>query len=193
VLGVPLEKGSVTAMSALRYNAAMKILHCFRILSRLTVLILCTVLTGNLAWAGGTGEVVAISSGDTITILNASNKQQLIRLAEIDAPERGQPYFEKAKQALVDKVLKKTISFERTAWDTKGQLVAKVTLNGEYLNAWLVAEGHVWVYRAYSDDPQMLELEAGAQKKKLGLWTLPPPDRVPPWEWIPSPAGRDSE
>jgi hypothetical protein len=49
------------------------------------------------------------------------------------------------------------------------------------------------VYRAYSDDLQMLELEAGAQKKKLGLWMLPTADRVPPWEWILSPAGRDSE
>jgi len=171
----------------------MKALPVFKILSGLTVLIASTALTSNPVRAAVTGEVVAISSGDTLTILNASNKQQVIRLAEIDAPERGQPYYEEAKQVLADKVLKKTIHFERTAWDTKGQLEAKVILNGEYISAWLVGEGHVWVYRAYSDDPQMLELEAGAQKNKLGLWMLPLPDRMPPWEWILSPAGRDSE
>jgi endonuclease YncB( thermonuclease family) len=169
----------------------MKTQSFFPILSGLIVLI--AALASFPAQAVLTGEVVIITSGDTLIILKLNNKQQVIRLAEIDAPEKGQPYFEEAKQALANRVLKKTISLERTAWDTKGRAVAKVTLNGDYINAWLVAEGHAWVYRAYSDDPRLLELEATAQKKKLGLWALPPTDRVPPWEWILSPAGKDAE
>jgi endonuclease YncB( thermonuclease family) len=51
------------------------------------------VLLG-LAWGNATadallGRVVAISDGDTVTVLNAHQKQYKIRLAGIDAPEHG--------------------------------------------------------------------------------------------------------
>jgi endonuclease YncB( thermonuclease family) len=161
----------------------MKIQPAFRMPTLLILLFALSALASVSARAAKTAEVVAISSGDTITLLYSNNKVRVIKLAEIEAPEPGQPYYEKAKQALTDKVLKKTIYFERVTWDMKGQPVGKVTLNGEYISAWLVEKGHVWVYRDYSDDPRMLELEAGAQKYKLGLWALPPADRVPPWEW----------
>jgi endonuclease YncB( thermonuclease family) len=115
----------------------MKALPVFKILSGLAVLIASTALTSNPVRAAVTGQVVAVSSGDTLTVLNANNKQRVIKLAEIEAPEQGQPYYEKAKYALADKLLNKTISFERTAWDTKGQFVAKITLDGEYISACL--------------------------------------------------------
>jgi len=51
------------------------------------------------------------------------------------------------------------------------------------LSAWMVAEGHAWVYRKYSDDPRMRELEAKAQEQVIGLWALLEAERVPPWEW----------
>jgi endonuclease YncB( thermonuclease family) len=192
-LADPLETVTVTTIYSLGYNNYMNKLASFRMPILLILLFALTTLISIPVWAGITAEVVAISSGDTITILKSNNTERVIKLTEIEAPEPGQPYYEKAKQALADKVLKKTISFERVAWDMKGQPVGKVTLNGEYISAWLVEKGHVWVYRDYSDDPRMLELEAGAQKNKLGLWALPPADRVPPWEWILSPSGRDSE
>lgn len=36
------------------------------------------------------GRVVSIADGDTLTLLDADNTQHKIRLAGIDAPERGQ-------------------------------------------------------------------------------------------------------
>jgi len=38
------------------------------------------------------GQVVKITDGDTLTILTAGKEQVKIRRAEIDTPERGQPY-----------------------------------------------------------------------------------------------------
>src|SRR5688572_19620077 len=46
------------------------------------------------------GRVVAITDGDTITIVDGANRQHKIRLAGIDAPERRQPFYEASKQNL---------------------------------------------------------------------------------------------
>ena len=37
------------------------------------------------------GRIVGVADGDTITVLDATKTQNKIRLAGIDAPERGQP------------------------------------------------------------------------------------------------------
>lgn len=39
-----------------------------------------------------------ITDGDTLTLLDPSNQQLTIRLAEIDAPERSQPWGRQAQQ-----------------------------------------------------------------------------------------------
>jgi len=52
-----------------------------------------------------TGTVVGITDGDTITVLVAERPIK-VRLAEIDTPERGQPWATKAKQALSDRVFR---------------------------------------------------------------------------------------
>ena len=49
------------------------------------------------------GRVVGITDGDTLTLL-VNRTQHKIRLAEIDTPERGQPWGSKATQALSEKV-----------------------------------------------------------------------------------------
>jgi endonuclease YncB( thermonuclease family) len=130
-----------------------------------------------------TGDVVKIADGDTLTLLTADKEQVKIRLAEIDTPERKQPYYQKAKQALADRVFRETIAVEIIDWDRYGRAVGKISLNGEHVNAWMVAEGHAWVYRKYSDDPKMLELETAAREKKLGIWGLSESEQMPPWEW----------
>ena len=43
-------------------------------------------------------KVIHIADGDTITVLNAANKQIKIRLNGIDCPEQAQAYGNKAKQ-----------------------------------------------------------------------------------------------
>jgi hypothetical protein len=47
----------------------------------------------------------------------------------------------------------------------------------------LLREGHVWVFRRYSDDRVLLGLEAEARAARRGLWSLPSAERIPPWEW----------
>ncbi len=67
------------------------------------------------------------------------------------------------------------------AVDRYGRIVGRVYVDGIDVNRELVAQGFAWVYRKYSDDAELLELEAQARGKGLGLWTDPNP--IPPWDW----------
>ena len=51
------------------------------------------------------GKIVAIA--ETFTFLTAEKQQLKVRLAEIDAPERVQPYGSRACQTLSDLILEK--------------------------------------------------------------------------------------
>ena len=44
------------------------------------------------------GKVVSIIDGDTVVVLDSAHKQHRIRLAGIDAPEKGMPYEQRSKQ-----------------------------------------------------------------------------------------------
>ena len=65
--------------------------------------------------------------------------------------------------------------------DRYGRIVGRVYVGGIDVNRELVAQGYAGVYRKYSDDAELLRLEAEAKQKGLGLWAEPNP--VPPWEW----------
>ena len=65
--------------------------------------------------------------------------------------------------------------------DRYGRIVGRVYVNGVVVNRELVAQGFAWVYRKYSNDAELLRLEAEAKEKGLGLWADPNP--IPLWEW----------
>ena len=51
------------------------------------------------AWADFTGKVVNVADGDSITV-RQDRKQVKVRLVDIDAPEKAQPFGNRSKQAL---------------------------------------------------------------------------------------------
>jgi len=46
------------------------------------------------------GRTVDVHDGDTLTLLTQTGQSIKVRLAEIDAPEREQPYGKRAKNVL---------------------------------------------------------------------------------------------
>ena len=48
------------------------------------------------------GRVVAVSDGDTVTVLDAERRQYKVRLAGIDAPEKAEPFGQTLKISLAD-------------------------------------------------------------------------------------------
>ncbi len=59
--------------------------------------------------------------------------------------------------------------------DRYGRIVGRVFIDGIDVNRELVAQGYAWVYRKYSNDAELLSLEAEAKQKRLGLWADPNP------------------
>ncbi len=128
-----------------------------------------------------TGKVVGIADGDTLTLLDDWNKQTKIRLHGIDCPEGGQPFGEKASQALAEKVFKKRIRAVVKDTDKYGRTVASIYIDDRFINKELIEEGWGWHYRKYSDSEELADAEVTARQKKSGLWA--DANAVPPWDW----------
>jgi endonuclease YncB( thermonuclease family) len=139
-------------------------------------------------------KVVGVSDGDTVTVVldkpcnsqkncKGGKVQYRIRLAEIDTPEKNQPYGAKAKQNLSDLVFGRIVKVARTDTDQYGRLVANLYVDGKWVNAELIRSGSAWVYRKYARTASLFELEKEAKSLRLGLWSLPEAERTPPWQW----------
>ena len=104
------------------------------------------------------GRVVGVSDGDTITILDAEQVTHKIRLSGIDAPEKVQPFGERAKQQLSDWVYQSQVGVIHDKTDRYGRIVGKVTLNGEDVNIQMIHAGLAWHYKAYEAEQPDLAL-----------------------------------
>ena len=74
------------------------------------------------------GEVVQIQDGDTLTIKTGRDRLRKVRLADIDAPEMGQPFGKVARRLAVDLALEKTVRVDYTFKDKYDRLIGEVFL-----------------------------------------------------------------
>jgi len=111
------------------------------------------------------GKVVKIADGDTLTLLTSSNQQVKVRLAGIDTPERKQPFGNRAKQALAKLAFQKQALIEAETKDRYGRTVGVVFVDGLNVNHELVKQGMAWVYRKYTNDKALYELESRLRKR----------------------------
>jgi micrococcal nuclease len=115
------------------------------------------------------GKVVRIADGDTITIL-VDRKQVRVRLSTIDAPERGQDFSQRSRQALADLVFCKEVRIETHGKDRYGRVIGDVFVGGKPVNEIMVREGWAWNFVKYSRSPRLAELERQARAERRGLW-----------------------
>lgn len=116
------------------------------------------------------GTVTAVIDGDTIRIRADDGTPLIIRLGEIDAPERGQAYAAEAKQALSELVAQRPVTVRVKEIDAYGRTVGRVYCEGVDVSAELVSRGAAWVYRQYATDENLFDLESAARKERRGLW-----------------------
>jgi endonuclease YncB( thermonuclease family) len=151
---------------------------------KITFFLLTLLLsTAAIASPTYTGKVVGITDGDTLTLLTAEKKQIKVRLAEIDTPEKRQPYGTRAREALSSLAFGKQARVEVQDVDRYGRSVGKVYIGNVDINREMVKQGAAWIYRQYNKDKSLLDVESEAKAAKRGLWSLPEAERMPPWEW----------
>lgn len=130
--------------------------------------------------------VVAIADGDTLTVRCEAQAEQpaqtiTIRLAEIDAPEKRQPFGERSRQALAAMCFQKPTTVKPQTRDRYGRTVARINCDGTDANAEQVHAGMAWVFDQYVTDRALYAVQNEARAAGRGLWA----DREPvaPWEW----------
>jgi endonuclease YncB( thermonuclease family) len=87
-------------------------------------------------------KVIGISDGDNLTVLKTDKTQVKIRLHGIDAPESGQDFAGRSKQATSELAFGKPVTVRSVSTDRYGRTVAEVVLpDGRSLNRELVRQG----------------------------------------------------
>lgn len=125
-------------------------------------------------------QVIAIADGDTLTIL-VDQKPLKIRLANIDAPEKNQPFGQKSKESLSELCAGKKAKYQPLSVDKYRRIIANVKCNSVDVNVTQVKRGLAWVYSKYNVDPHLPNLQISAQQQAVGLWGIHDP--IPPWQW----------
>lgn len=125
--------------------------------------------------------VVGISDGDTLTCLTDNYQQIKVRLENIDAPEKGQAFGQKAKKALSDMVFKREVQLVISGQDRYHRTLAVVYYNNQNINLTMVKKGMAWAYKQYLRDPIYLTEQSRAQSRRIGLWADPNP--MMPSDW----------
>ena len=115
------------------------------------------------------GKVIAVLDGDTLLVLRSGNPVK-VRLAEVDAPEKTQPYGTASQKSLAEMVMGKQIKVASRAADDYGRLVATVHANGLNVNHEQVRRGMAWEYSRFHSNRELMALQREAQQARRGLW-----------------------
>jgi len=139
------------------------------------------------------GRIVGVHDGDSITLLDADNRQHKIRLDGIDAPELGQPFGRASRQHLAELLASREAVAECSKIDRYRRNVCRVLVGGADAGLAQVRAGMAWYFRRYAKEltpdrrERYADMEAQAQAGRRGLWADAEP--VPPWAWRAAPVG----
>ena len=133
------------------------------------------------------GRISAISDGDALILVDATNRQHPIRLLGIDAPDLGQDFSQPAKTALSALAFNQTANADCRLRDRRMREVCIVQVGALDLGLALIAAGAAW--NAPQHSAQLTPLERGdyehaefnAKIRRFGLWNSKNP--MPPWDW----------
>jgi endonuclease YncB( thermonuclease family) len=128
--------------------------------------------------------VVGITDGDTLKArcgAPGAYEQVTVRISEIDAPEKAQPFGERSKQSLSDLCFQAQAVISSTTKDRYGRTVARVECNGKDVALHQAQAGMAWWYVQYGKDQAIRTAEQRARASRVGLWADAAP--VAPWEY----------
>lgn len=126
------------------------------------------------------GRVTRVLDGDTVDV-RMSDGTYRVRLANIDAPEKAQPYGRQSTQLLATFVMNKTVDVRQEDVDRYGRIVGTLTVGGMNVNRQMACQGAAWAYLQYLRDRQVLACQNSAKSSGKGLWASR--NAIAPWAW----------
>ncbi len=125
-------------------------------------------------------KIKKIVDGDTVHVFF---KDQIykVRLTEIDAPERDQPFGSDSTNFLKQLLKDRRVDIDISGTDKYGRKLGRLYWRGKDINRELVSAGYAWVYDQYVTDNSFYEDQSKARENRLGLWSDLKP--VEPWNW----------
>lgn len=132
------------------------------------------------------GESIAVHDGDSFVVRTADGRRLQVRIAGIDAPEKGQPFADVSRRQLAALLRDRTLGVFPVKTDPYGRTVADVTVEGADVGLAQVRLGLAWHFRRYASEqsPAMRReyaaAESQAREHRIGLWADPHP--IEPWK-----------
>ena len=139
------------------------------------VMCLAMAFTGQIS-----GTVISVTDADTV-VVRTESKTVKVRLLHIDAPEPGQAYSARARQALTEMIKGREVEIVGSKKDFFKRTLGEIRLDGKPINLELVKLGWAWAYVEFKPPMEYMQAEAEARQAKLGLWADREP--TPPWEY----------
>ena len=128
--------------------------------------------------------VVAVSDGDTLKVRcgqEGNYRQITVRISEIDAPEKKQPFGQRSKESLSKLCFQAQAVVTPETRDKYGRTVARVSCGGQDVSLHQARTGMAWFYVKYGRDVVVRDAEQSARAGRVGLWADAEP--VAPWEF----------
>ena len=148
------------------------------------------------------GKVVGVSDGDTITVLDSNRVQHKIRVAGIDAPEKGQDFGGIAKEHMSGLVFGKTVYLPEAKIDKYGRTVSRVLVGDTDAGLEMIKAGMAWHYKKHeieqspADRASYGSAEIKARNAHIGSWSQRTPTRPEDYRYeskAPKAAGSGTE
>lgn len=128
------------------------------------------------------GKIIAIKDGDTVVALLSDKTQETLRLADVDCPEKKQPFGKNAKEFTSSQVFGKKVTFYRVGKDRYRRTIAKIFYGKEkYLSSEIIKAGYGWWYYKVSKNTGLQKYQDEAKAQKLGLWA--DKNAMSPWDF----------
>ena len=125
-------------------------------------------------------QIKKIVDGDTVHVFYQDDVYK-VRLTEIDAPERNQPFGKDSTEFLKSLLKEGKVNIDISGTDRYGRKLGRLYWKGGDINRVLVSEGYAWVYDDYVTDRSFYENQSKARELRKGLWK--DSNSIPPWEW----------
>lgn len=125
-------------------------------------------------------KVLAVMDGDTVFVKSGAFKAKL-RLVNVDAPEKDQPFGKESQESLQSLIGGKVIHVESKAVDKFGRTIALISIGDINVNEEQVRRGMAWAYSRSREGRAYARLQSEAQQAKRGLWQQANPQSPAQW------------